>query len=105
VRRRHLSPGLGLITGGLALEAWYVVVIWYGVFSNDTTEQVCGPGVPHRDNFFPPYTACGSGPGQRVTSTFAEYAGATLFVLAAAILVSGVTVMIAGRYRQAKQLR
>jgi len=81
------------------------VVIWYGVFSNDTKEQVCGPGVPHRDNFFPPYTACGSGPGQRVTSAFAEYAGAVLFVITAAMLVSGVIVMISGRHRQARRPR
>ena len=94
-----------LVGTGLALGVVYAVVIWYGVFANDTADQVCGPGVPHRDHFFPPYTACGPGPGFRVTSALAEFAGSTLFVLSVATLISGVAVMIAGRYRTRRRLR
>jgi hypothetical protein len=77
----------------------YAVVIWYAVFIEDTADSVCGFGVAEQDNFFPPYTACGSRPVIRLTSAFAEYAGATLFCMAAAMQICGAVVMIAERCR------
>jgi hypothetical protein len=90
---------LDLVAAGLVLAVGYTVAVWYGIYANDTAEQVCGRGIPHRDNFFPPYTSCGSGPRFRITSSTAEFAGAGLFVLAMTILIGGVAVLIAGRYR------
>jgi hypothetical protein len=99
VVRSYGWAGSWLLAAGFSLLVSYGGVIWFGVFANDTADQVCGPGVPHRDNFFPPYTACGdTGQGLQVTSRLAEYAGAALFILAAAMLIGGLVLMLAGRY-------
>jgi hypothetical protein len=98
--RSHGSAGLRLLAAGLAVEALYAVAIWYAVFENDTAAQDCGSGVAHRDNFFPPYTTCGSGAqGHRITSAMEEYAGAALFVIGAVLLLTGAVLVIAGRVR------
>ena len=85
---------------GLVVQAVYAVLIWYAVFENDTAAQDCGSGVAHQDNFFPPYTTCGSGAhGHRITSAMEEYAGAALFVIGAGLILAGAVLLIAGRFR------
>ena len=95
---RGARLGLVLLAGGVALVAAYSVLVWYGIYENDTAGQVCGDGVPHRDFYFPPYTACGL-PGHRVDITPAinEYVGASLFILAAVVMVAGAVLLIAER--------
>jgi hypothetical protein len=96
--RSHGKAGLRLLLAGLALVAAYVVLVWFAVFENEDERQVCGAGTPHRDNFFPPYTSCGSGGSSyRMTSAFEEYAGALLFIMALALIVAGAVLLIQSR--------
>src|ERR671929_190666 len=96
--RSHRKAGLRLLLAGLALVAADSVLVWFAVFENEDERQVCGAGPPHRDNFFPPYTSCGSGPSSyRMTSAFEEYAGALLFIMAVALIVAGVVLLVRSR--------
>src|SRR4051812_28611430 len=99
--RPHANAGGRLLLAGLALGAVYAVLVWVCVFENEDAHQVCGADVPHRDNFFPPYTSCGMGPGgYRMTSPLEEYTGAILFVMAVALFVVGALMLIrSGRAR------
>jgi hypothetical protein len=98
---RGRETGASLIAGGLAILVCYVVVVWTAVFWNDDSSQICGEAAnTHRDNFFPPYTVCGSGDNAfRVTSDTASLTGAALFVVGAGMVLIGIAVLIRGRRR------
>jgi len=99
------SPGVGtsLIAGGVATLACYAVLVWTAVFWNEDGSQICGDAVHnHRDNFFPPYTVCGSGENAyRVTSDTASWAGVVLFVLGVGMVLVGIALVVR-RPRQAR---
>jgi hypothetical protein len=85
-----------LIAAGLAVLACYAVLVWTAIYANESSTQVCGAVTnPHRDNFLPPYTVCGTGDTAiRATSTGASVAGTLLFALGAALVAAGVAVVI-----------
>ncbi len=96
--RSHAKAGLRLVVAGLVLVAAYSVLVWFAVFENEDARQVCGANTPHRDNFFPPYTSCGSGrQSYRMTSAFEEYAGALLFIMGLALVIIGAVLLIQSR--------
>ena len=95
--RHRGQTGLRLLAAGLALVVLYAGLVWYAVFENEDDHQVCGEGTAHRDNFFPPYTACGTGAdGYRMTSDVEMYIGSALFLLAAGLVIVGAALLISG---------
>jgi hypothetical protein len=95
------------IAAGLVILASYAVLVWTGIYGNESTTQVCGVASnPHRDNFFPPYTVCGTGASAiRATSTSASVAGAVLFILGSVLVLVGLTVLVRSRRRPAAPRR
>jgi drug/metabolite transporter (DMT)-like permease len=95
------------IAAGLVILAGYAVLVWTGIYGNESATQVCGAVTnPHRDNFFPPYTVCGTGESAiRATSTSASVAGAALFVLGCVVVLVGLTVLVRSRRRSAAPRR
>jgi hypothetical protein len=85
-----------LIAAGLAVLACYGVLVWTAIYGNESSTQVCGAATnPHRDNFMPPYTVCGTGETAiRATSTSASIAGIVLFVLGAGLVLAGVVLVV-----------
>jgi hypothetical protein len=86
-----------LIAAGLAVLACYGVLVWTAIYGNESsTRQVCGAATnPHRDNFLPPYTVCGTGEAAiRATSASASVAGTVLFLLGAGLVLLGVVLLI-----------
>jgi hypothetical protein len=85
-----------LIAAGLAVLACYGVLVWTAIYGNESSTQVCGAATnPHRDNFLPPYTVCGTGQAAiRATSTSASVAGTLLFVLGAGLVLAGIVLVI-----------
>jgi hypothetical protein len=98
---RGRETGASLIAGGLATLVCYVVVVWTAVFWNDDSSQICGEAAnTHRDNFFPPYTVCGSGDtAYRATSDTASLTGAALFVVGVGMVLIGIALVIRGSRR------
>jgi hypothetical protein len=84
------------IAAGLAVLVCYAVLVWTAIYGNESSTQVCGAATnPHRDNFLPPYTVCGTGDTAiRATSTSASVAGMVLFVLGAGLVALGITLVV-----------
>jgi hypothetical protein len=85
-----------VIAAGLVILVAYAVLVWTSVYANESSTQVCGARTnPHHDNFFPPYTVCGTGAtALRATSNSASIAGAALFLLGSGLVLVGLVLLV-----------